>query len=378
LNKRLHILFLSSWYPSRVLPNNGDFIKRHAEAVVLNNQVTAIHIISDANINQKIEISDKNINDVRTIIAYLKYNSNLVIKTIRFYFAFVKIIKITAPFDLVHLNVTFPAGMFALYLKWIKHKPFIISEHWTDYQYPLNKKIGFFRKLITKLIIKNAVFVCPVSKHLQKAMYSFGLIGRYHPVPNVVDINIFKPSKTIRINFTITHISNMDNDYKNIEGLLNVVSKLQGRIPNLKLNLIGENSDKYRQFSKEILLENINFINHIPNNQIATYLNNSDVLVLFSNYENLPCVILEAFACGVPVVSTNVGGINEYFPSEFGYLISPKNEKKLAQVILNIANGLLIPNKMVMHKYAKQHFSKKSIAYIFSKLYTQSLTKKSN
>ncbi len=376
MKSKLHILFLNSWYPSRVLPTSGDFIQRHAEAVSLNNQVTAVHIISDANIKKKIEISDKNINDVRTIIAYLKLSSNPIIKVIRFYSAFVKIIKINTSFDLVHLNVTFPAGIFALYLKWIKHKPFIISEHWTDYQNPLNEKIGFFRKFVTKIIIKNAVFVCPVTKHLQKAMYDFGLIGRYYPVPNVVDTNMFKPSETIRINFTITHISNMDNNHKNVKGLLNVISKLQTKIPNLKLNLIGENAEKYRQFSKEILLKNINFINHIPHKQIATYLNNSDVFVLFSNYENLPCVILEAFACGVPVISTNVGGINEYFPSEFGYLIPPKNEKKLAQAILNIADGLLIPNKVKMHKYAQQHFSNKSIAYTFYKLYTQSLTGK--
>ncbi|MCK5637765.1 MAG: hypothetical protein KAH67_03580, partial [Flavobacteriaceae bacterium] len=81
--KKLHILFLNSWYPSKVLPNNGDFIQRHAEAVALKHRVTAIHVITDQNITKN-TIEDSNLNGVRTLIAYLKpYNSKF---TKQFYF----------------------------------------------------------------------------------------------------------------------------------------------------------------------------------------------------------------------------------------------------------------------------------------------------
>jgi len=46
LNK-LHVLFLASWYPSRILKSNGDFIQRHAEAVALQHKVSVIHVKSD-------------------------------------------------------------------------------------------------------------------------------------------------------------------------------------------------------------------------------------------------------------------------------------------------------------------------------------------
>ena len=53
MHKKLHILFLSGWYPSRVSPSNGDFVQRHAEAVATVQNVTLIHVITDKNIKRK-------------------------------------------------------------------------------------------------------------------------------------------------------------------------------------------------------------------------------------------------------------------------------------------------------------------------------------
>jgi len=129
------------------------------------------------------------------------------------------------------------------------------------------------------------------------------------------------------------------------------------------------------ELSKNISLKNICFVNHIHHKKIASYLNNSDVFVLFSNYENLPCVILEAFACGVPVVATNVGGISEYFPKDFGFLVEPKDKSAFKSAILNIYNSVKKPDKQLMHQYAKKHFGQQAIATSFSELYIQSLSK---
>jgi len=54
--KKLHVLFLASWYPSRVLKTNGDFIQRHAEAVALQHNVTVLHVISDSYLSEKTAI----------------------------------------------------------------------------------------------------------------------------------------------------------------------------------------------------------------------------------------------------------------------------------------------------------------------------------
>lgn len=372
MNKKLHILFLSGWYPSRVTPFNGDFVQRHAEAVATKHKVTLIHVITDKNIKRK-EYSENLINNVLTKIIYVPKASNPISKFFTFLYTYINEINAIGHFDLTHLNIIFPKGIIALYLKIIKNKPYIISEHWSDYQDHLNNSIPFTTKMITKSIVKNATFVCPVTTHLQKSMIHFGLKGNYNPIPNVVNLTNFNIGKKNNKEFVITHVSGMDDEIKNVSGIINTISKLQKKIPNLKFNLIGNHSNKFNEKIKNLSLTNYTIKDNIPNVKVAEYLKKSDVFVLFSNYENLPCVIIESFACGVPVISTNVGGISEYFPKNFGFLIPPKNESELENSILKIYNRETATNKKEMHAYAKKQFSVNSICNSFTKLYLQTL-----
>ncbi|MDX1829994.1 MAG: glycosyltransferase [Lutibacter sp.] len=372
MNKKLHILFLSSWYPSRVFPTNGDFVQRHAEAVATKHNVTVIHVVTDSNVKST-EYFSNEINNVITKLIHLPKYNNKLLKLFHFFKAYLSAIKKLKSIDLVHANIAFPIGLVALYLKWFLRKPYIISEHWSDYQFPLNKSIGFSRKMATKLIVKKASFVCPVTNNLQKHMINFGLKGTYFCVPNVVKTDLFKPQNFNSNRFTIAHISDMDNSIKNVSGIINVISKLQTKIPNLKFNLIGKDSEKYKQLIKSLHIKNAHIINNIPHNEVADYLKKSNIFVLFSNYENLPCVILEAFSCGIPVVSTDVGGINEYFPENFGYLIPVKDENSLEKNILKIYHKEIRIDKKLMHSYAEKNFGINTISNSFTKLYMQTL-----
>ena len=105
---------------------------------------------------------------------------------------------------------------------------------------------------------------------------------------------------------------------------------------------------------------------------MVNHLQSASVFVLFSNYENLPCVILEAFSCGIPVISANVGGIAEYFPNDFGKLIPPKNKEQFLENLLYFSKKPPI-NKNKMHAYAIENFGKNAIANSFSQLYYSSL-----
>ncbi len=378
LNKKLHILFLCGWYPSRILPTNGDFIQRHAEAVFLQHSVSVIHIITDPYLKKSIEIFTENIQGINTNIAYIKQTKNPIKKGYLFVKAFILLLKKTAPFDVVHLNEIFPFGIFSLYLKWFKKIPFIISEHWTDYKFPLSKKIGFLEKEISKIIVKNASFLCPVSFDLQKSLIDFGFKASYEIVENVVDTNKFYPTEIKNDVFTIVHISNMVDAQKNISGILRVIAKLYHQKIAFHFKMIGENATSFSSEVKKLGLENesIDFINHIPHSLLISHLQKANLLVLFSNYENLPCVILESFACGIPVISTNVGGIKEHFPINFGSLINAKDEIKLEQEIkLFIENKKTLAPKKEMNEYITTNFSNSVICEKFSSLYYKSLNR---
>ena len=374
LSTKLNVLFLCGWYPSKILPNNGDFIQRHAEAVSLNHTVKVIHIITDRAVKKNIEYSSKQVNGIETHTAYLNYYNNPIKKIVVFIKAFKVLLKRCGPIDVVHLNEIFPFGVFSLYLKWFRKKPYIISEHFTGYHYPQSKNIKFLQKFISSIITKKASFVCPVSNDLKKSMQKLGLQGNYSRVPNVVDTTVFLPANTSPTIFTITHISSMVNNHKNIEGILRFIKKLENKIDDFKFKFIGKDAELYIPFAKKlgVNLEKVAFIDHLPHKDIATNLQESNLFLLFSNYENLPCVILEAFSCGTPVVSTNVGGINEYFPKDFGFLIDPKDEDALLDKSIQVYTNFKT-NKEKMHQYIENNFSKVTIANQFSKLYNSAL-----
>ena len=376
LSTKLNVLFLCGWYPSKVSPNNGDFIQRHAEAVSLIHQVTVIHIITDKKTKKNIDYTSEKVNGIETHIAYIKYSNNPLKKIFFFIKAFKVLLLKFKYIDVVHLNEIFPFGVFSLYLKWFKKKPYIISEHFTGYHYPQSENITFFRKIISSIITRNASFVCPVSNDLKKSMQKLGLKGKYYRMPNVVDTKVFIPKHKTATIFTITHISNMVNNHKNIEGIIRFIKKLESKIDDFRFKFIGENADMYIPFAKEtgINLEKTVFIDHVPHKEIANNLKESNLFVLFSNYENLPCVILEAFSCGVPVISTNVGGINEYFPKDFGFLIDTKDEDALLRKTIEVYSNFKTDKKK-MHHYVENNFSKVTIANQFSELYNSALNK---
>ena len=373
MKKKLHILFLCGWYPSSVLSQNGDFIKRHAEAVSSKHRVSVLHIISKSGIS-KTEIEVIREGNLATYIAYLPMSSNPIIKLVRFWNAYKNILEQIGSFDVVHLNKLYPFGLFALHLKKHKHRPYIISEHWTGYHLKEKKSLPWLERVLSKKIAKNASFICPVSTDLKNSMLKSGLKGSYEIIPNVVDTHLFKPAKKTTEKFTITHISNLEDQHKNISGMLRVAKQLESSIDAFQWNFIGGKKNRYQELIDELNFKKntIHFMDQLSHKKIPKQLTQSDIFVLFSNYENLPCVILEAFACGIPVISTHVGGIHEFFPKDFGFLIEQNNEEQLLEKIMEIHQNPITKSDD-MHQYANTNFSSEKICESFSRLYLKTL-----
>ncbi len=375
MKKKLHILFLCGWYPSSVLPQNGDFIMRHAEAISNKHLVSVLHIISKPGLSKSRFEVDKASN-LHSYIAYIKPSKNPILKLFRFWLVYQQLLKQIGSFDLVHLNKLYPFGLFALHLKRLKHLPYIISEHWTGYHLKEQKSLPWVERVLSKIITKNASSVCPVSTDLKDSMLKSGLKGNYRIIPNVVNTHLFKPAKKTTKKFTITHISSLLDKHKNISGMLRVAKQLENTIDTFQWNFIGGKKEEFSKLLDDLNFkkETIHFTDHLSHEQIPKQLTQSDVFVLFSNYENLPCVILEAFSCGVPVISSNVGGINEFFPEDFGFLIEQNNEDQLLQKIIEIYNNPMSRSKK-MHQFANDNFSSEIICDSFSKLYLQAINK---
>jgi glycosyltransferase involved in cell wall biosynthesis len=109
--------------------------------------------------------------------------------------------------------------------------------------------------------------------------------------------------------------------------------------------------------------------------EVAEMMKGSDFLLLFSNYENFPCVIAEAYSCGLPVVSTDVGGIAEHLTEKHGLLVKPKDEETLMHAIEKMLDHLHDYDKEFLHDYAVKNFSYESVGSKYSDVYAEILNK---
>ena len=378
MTKKLHILFLCSWFPSKEFPTNGDFIQRHAKAISLKHSVSVLHIVSSKQ-NAKTTIEKSVEKNVTTYIGYVKHTKNPILKAIRFYKAYVQILKLIGNYDLMHVNTLYPFGLFALHQKIIKRKPYIISEHWTGYLKSRKYSIPFFQKMCSKLIVKKATFVCPVSNELKKEMQDLGLKGNYIPVGNVIDTALFIPSNEKNIEFPIVHVSGLNNAQKNISGMLQVAKLLENSIPGFTWKFIGGSSEKYQKIidKLEFKTAKIEFLNHVSQKELAKHLQKATVCVSFSNYETFGIVSLEAIACGTYTITTNTGILNELELQDFFSIIPVKDKNTLTKEIMTQYNN---PTKLEvekMHLFVKDQFNQDIIAEAFSKLYFKSLNRNS-
>lgn len=371
---RKHILFVSSWYPSRIHPFNGDFVQRHALAVSSLNDISVLHSIKDENLSQnyKIEISEGKIKEV---IVYYKNSSFGPWNYIRRLIALEKGFKHIPEFDLVHLNVTHPAGIFALYLKLIKGKKYVITEHWTGFRKDLFQKVNFIERIFIKLILKNASKLLPVSADLGRSMLNVSGKMPIEVIPNVVFTELFNPSERINSLKKFLHLSSLKYDHKNIQGMLNVAKRLadEGFQFEFHIGGTGSRDEMHKFIQKNNLQYHIYTFGELSYEQVPYKMSGYDTFVLFSNYENQPCVQAESFASGLSFIGTDVGGIKEFLPENFGFLIEKGNEEELYNAIKSIIEGKEFASKEEMSEYAEKNFSPQIIAARFDKVYNEIL-----
>ena len=383
MNKeRKHIVFLARWYPHRYDPMFGLFVQRHAEAAALFNDITAIycHACERQQDNKttrqqasKFEIVRTLENNVDTIRVYYEKPKNKILSLIRFYRANMKALKLCKKPDMIHVHILTRLGVIAWIQKLLHKTPYIITEHWSRYL-PGNGFGGFLRKMFTKIVVRNAVTVTTVTENLAIAMKNHGLKNdNYVVLPNVVNLDMFHISERDNNPCKIIHISCFEDKSKNISGLLESLKMIEEKGIDFQCTLIGEGMDLELMKEKAQNLQLINkvsFTGLMEGQKLADELSSGDFLVLSSNYENMPVVILEALASGLPVVSTNVGGIKEMIDDTKGILVEPRNKEALAEAMIKMIETYKSYDANYLRNSVIEKYGYESVGRFLSGLYS--------
>lgn len=388
MENRKHILFISSWYPNRNNPSHGIFNRYFAEAASLHQKVSVLHICSDEHMNSDTELTESTEQGIYTVILYYKKINHplpLLSQFLKrrklfelFDAGYKKIIREAGQPDLIHLNVVWPMGLGAYHLSQTYNIPYVVNECWTGYSPEDGNYKGLLLKYFTKKIISGAKVILPVTSYLKKLMLSHGLTGQYAVVPNVVDVNRFTPlHHKPGISTRFLHISTLDDRQKNVSGIIRSFARAYKTTTEIELILVGEGSDKSNLQELANTLEighRVHFKGRLMDQALVNEINESDCLLMFSNYETFCLVIPEGFACGKPVITSDAGGIATYMKPELGVMIAKKDEAGLTRAILHFLTQKNTYDSQEIRQFVINNFSTQVVSEKLNAVYQQAFS----
>ena len=364
----MNILHLLSWFPTPNDPTLGNFCVRMIDALPADCHSVILSVCDGKGMTKSYkikEIKGAHHTHVQIYIRPPKVNLVRKLKMLRMYQYGLKYVKkrFFKP-DLIHLHVAYPIGQVALLWKSLFGYKYVLTEHWTIYQ-PQNQSVlvgGLKRKIVR--IANNAALIMPVSLDLQHCMERHGVHNRFHVIYNLVNTDVFRLGDAKTENKKhILHISTLRDEAKNFSGILRVVERLRQQRDDFELHVIHDyEAPEFKAFVKDHNLEDcVIFHGKKTSQEVAQAYQDADFFVLFSNFENLPCVIVEAFASGVPVLSTAVGGIAEIVSPERGILIPQGDETALLQSMNQMLDHCSEYDREAIRDYAIKTFAAQNI-----------------
>lgn len=364
------ILFIASWYPTTEDPTHGVFIQNHAKALSQYTPVVVvyaysthhptngeIHINTNGNLTELILPYPKSKFELPFLKQYSQFNNyKLAYKLL-----LEKLIELEINVKAIQVNVAFPASIVLPLYKDHYNVKHTIVEHWSGYL----KEDGNYRGTVMRHFTKKCFHHCSkiyyVSERQKESLIHHGLSGNFELIYNSVDTNIFKQSEVVVKNkITFLHISSLVDREKNLSGTFKALKILQDKGYDFDLVIIGGNASSINettQLQKDIGLKNVSFLGYRNKTEIADKMNKSDALLLFSNYEGMPVVTLEALACGLPVIASDVGQLPHLITNEFGKLVKLHDTNELALVLENFIEGKYQFNSSKMRDFILQHAS---------------------
>jgi glycosyltransferase involved in cell wall biosynthesis len=285
------------------------------------------------------------------------------------------------PFDLIHAHFSYPDGVIAARLGQRYRVPVIITEHapwqpWME-EYPQVRRQAVWAS-------DRCTFHIPVSHYVRNTIIQYtGESEKLRVIPVGVDCSVFAPPPdghepdlnqilyVGQINFT-----------KGIDVLLQAMCQLIAQRPRVRLVLVGGSfyrlkrlqEERLRSLAKELGLENhVEFVGEKSHQEVAELMRRSALLVLPSRAESFGAVLVEAIACGTPVVATQCGGPEDIVNDKVGVLVPKEDVDALASGMLHVLTHRDHYSSALLRSYALENFSWERIACQTVNLYHAAL-----
>jgi len=257
--------------------------------------------------------------------------------------------------DIIHIQSTSPNfSLFAIHM--LKKFPILVTLHgYFNQEYKVHTGIRkiFYRVFCVPIErfalskIPYIIVLCPqIEKMIRKITRS-----KIFTIPNGIDLEyIQKISSYEKKDHPAIFFLGYLTKGKGVEDLIKAIRLVKIKVDNVRLYIggIGPYMTKLKQLVHDLHLnENVTFLGLLDEREKFVHMKSMDIFVLPSYWESFPFVLLEALACGKPIITTNVGG-NPFAVSDGinGYLVQPGDWQQLADKLIYLLNDKILIKKM--------------------------------
>jgi glycosyltransferase involved in cell wall biosynthesis len=317
----MRIIWLAGWYPTKPGPLSGNFIRRHFLAAHQqahpHHQIDLYTFVPYPAGNPKPEPVPESLPQEHVIAVPQFQGLGKGLNLLIYYFFVLRTCAkwMQYPIDILHVHAADKIGFFAAWIKPVLKFNLYLTEHWAIFEQDVadafEKRSWWFRWNYANLW-KQTDRIARINHHLFHAMCrTFQTTPKSMDFFNILDSDLEealsqpsqKEKKIQGLHFL--HISNGE-PRKNVAFIVEAFARFRSAFPEAQLTLIGVNRE-----ASSYEHQGVQVLGSLPPKALSAYFKDADALVLVSDAENAPCVILEAHCFGVPTIVTLVGGISE-------------------------------------------------------------------
>lgn len=306
------------------------------------------------------------------LFRYISYCTSIVIISM-------SVIKKGWSPDVIHAH-GYSAGIAAVCLGKILDLPVLVTEHSSNI---MLGNLSLEERLKLSFCMNRVTYALPVSKILEKAIFKYSQPRNTAIIPNTVDADTFyfaPQHKSGEYTKSILTVSNL-KPLKGIDDLINAAAELARNRCDFKIDIVGEGICRNvleRMVGNLGLNNTIQFHGQINKQAVAQMMRNCDFLVHPSPYETFGVVIIEALACGKPVILTKQQPLSGIIDDSFGITVRSREVKELQNAMNNMLDMHTEYDSQKITDFARKYFSHEAVGKMLTEIYDDAIRKANN
>jgi glycosyltransferase involved in cell wall biosynthesis len=274
--------------------------------------------------------------------------------------------------DIIHAHNLLHAGILARYIKKNYKIPFVLTEHSSAFardSMPMSYNEGFKR-----ICLESDGVTC-VSSTFKKLLDN-RLGCEFKILHNIVDPIFFSGNLNARTSdiFTFLSVASLDKNKNQALALRAFAKSFSGQRVEFRIAGDGPLRNSLQKLAFELKIhDQVKFLGRLSREAVSKEMLNANCFVLTSNYETFGVVLIEALACGIPLIATRCGGPEDIVNDSNGILVDVGDLELLSMALCNMYSTYSKYSSHNLRQEALERFGEKSFVNNVAMLYKQAL-----